>query len=442
MRGRLSRILAGVLRSGLTYSAARTALGLLSRKMSPYQLVAVRGALEELHDAYTGRRPVILTSAFVPTEMVYGLGAIPYLPEMWSGFAAAFGLSQEGIDESEALGYSQDLCSFHRCHLGFEGSGLIPRPSAIIVSSHLCDGGRCSLYAHSVWTGCPFYVIDVPYALTDDSLKWLSAQVERICEDVCRKVPGLDLNAMPGAIRNSNLARQACLRVWELRKRRPAPWSGAEALNYVFAFLTGFGSKWLVEFYSALGEVLRHRIEKGYYPVPEEHLRLLWLNLRPYYGNPLYGHLERWGVSIAFEEYNHVYWSEIDEGRWAEGIALKMLSNFGWGPIERRLCAIEKMARDYRVDGVVQFGQWGCRQSNGGGRIAGDFLRRKGIPFLELEGDGVDPRNSSLAQSLTRLQSFVELLESRRQLDSREAFRSAEGGAGCHEGSTEDNSRH
>lgn len=413
--GRFPAFLPTILKSKLTYRVAGMALRYSGGRMSPYQLAAAKGVISELGDAYSGRKPVIFTSAFVPTEIVYGLRAVPYLPEMWSGFAAALGVSERGIDESEARGYSQDLCSFHRCHLGLEQLSLLPRPSAIIVSSHLCDGGRRSLYAHSVSTGCPFYVIDVPYVMTDSSVRWVSGQVERICEDILRRVPGLGLDRMSRAIENSNRARKVYLDVCQLRRNKPAPWSGSEALNYVFAFLSGWGSEWLIDFYANLGKTLKQRIEESNYPVPRERLRLLWLNLKPYYKSSFFRYLAQWGVSVAFEEYSYLYWPEMDERRWAEGIAIKMLSNFGWGPIERRLDAVGKMVNEYRADGVVQFDQWGCRQSNGGGRVLADFLREKGIPFFELDGDGVDPRNSSLAQSLTRLRAFVEVMQARRR---------------------------
>ncbi len=92
------------------------------------------------------------------------------------------------------------------------------------------------------------------------------------------------------------------------------------------------------------------------------------------------------------------------------------MANPGWGgPIERRLEVIGKITREFSIDGVVQFAQWGgCRQYNGAASILSDYLRRKGIPFLNLDGDGVDIRNSGEAQSLTRLGAFRELLESRR----------------------------
>jgi benzoyl-CoA reductase/2-hydroxyglutaryl-CoA dehydratase subunit BcrC/BadD/HgdB len=95
------------------------------------------------------------------------------------------------------------------------------------------------------------------------------------------------------------------------------------------------------------------------------------------------------------------------------------MSNPGWGPIERRLEVVNRIIREFSIDGVVQFAQWGCRQYNGATSVLSDYLRKKGIPFLNLDGDGVDARNSGEAQSLTRLGAFLELMESRDIRNSR-----------------------
>lgn len=410
-RLRLARLF---LANHLTYFLARLALGPLGRRLRSYQKVAVRGILSELHAAFSGEKPVILASAFVPTELIYGLGAIPVLPEVWSGFAAAAGFSAPAVTASEGSGYSQDLCSFHRCSLGLENLELLPKPAAVIVSSHLCDGGRCSLYRHSRSFGCPFYVLDVPYAATPDGVAWLAHQLERVAQDLVLKVPGLSLAGLPKALAAANRARSEYLAVCRLRQNRPAPWAGSEALNYVAVFLSGWGSPWLPEFYAQLRTHLEETIRLGAFPVSGERHRLLWLNLRPYYSSSIFRYLEKeCNTSIAFEEYSHLYWPPHRPDAWAESLAAKLLSHFGWGPIERRLETTWNLVQEYGIDGVVQFNQWGCRQSNGGGRFLADFLRERGVPFLELAGDGVDGRSSGTAQQLTRIAAFVELLDAR-----------------------------
>lgn len=405
-----------LLKKRFTYKGAKLFLRCFGKSLTSYQKIAALGIISELEQAYCAKRPVIFTSAFVPTELVYGLGAVPFLPEVWSGFAAAFGLSDKAISASEALGYSQDLCSFHRCNLGLEQMKLLPEPSAVIVSSHLCDGGKSSLYYHSRAARCPFYVLDVPYSSTPEAQSWLCQQIKNLVAELTRNVPGLSADFMKGAIENSNRARRSYLNMCKLRKHSPSPWPGSEALNYVAVFLSSWGSPWLSAFYEELRSCLERNISERRFCVPNERHRLLWLNLRPYYETGIFDFLEkRSQVSIAFEEYSYLYWQELDANRWAESLARKMLSNFGWGPIERKLEALWSMIKEYRVDGVVQFAQWGCRQSNGSARILAEFLREKGIPFLELDGDGVDPRNSGFAQTLTRLNAFLEVLDSKRQ---------------------------
>ena len=89
-----------------------------------------------------------------------------------------------------------------------------------------------------------------------------------------------------------------------------------------------------------------------------------------------------------------------------------MLSHFLLGKIENRINAIQEMAEDYKIDGVILFSHWGCRQSNGGARIIKDSLKEIGIPTLVLDGDCVDQNNSSKGQIKTRMQGFIEILNS------------------------------
>jgi len=62
------------------------------------------------------------------------------------------------------------------------------------------------------------------------------------------------------------------------------------------------------------------------------------------------------------------------------------MENINLGPIERRLNAVRDMVSRYKIDGIIHFSQWGCRQSSGGAYI--------------------------LRQTKTRIQAFLEILES------------------------------
>lgn len=390
------------------------------RGATEYRIAAIRAFADDLRSAYRKEKPCIYTSAFVPNELVYGLGGVPFLPEAASGFAAAFGFARESLSASESLWYPPDLCSFHRAGVGASVIGLAPQPDAVVVSSQLCDGGKRSLYQVSKAFDCPFYILDVPYTESPESLDRLARQIKEVAEGLEREVPGLSSAHMDEAIANSNSARSHYLDLCDLRRYIPSPWRGREALNYVVMFLWSWGSPWLTRFYKALKEHSESIIQQGEYPVKNERFRLAWSNLRPYYTTRLFDYLEdELGASIAFEEFSYMYWEPLDANDPYLSLAKKIMSNPGWGPIERRLEVIGKLVDEFSIDGVVQFAQWGCRQYNGAVSILSDYLRRKGIPFLSLAGDGVDERNSGEAQSLTRLGAFLELIESRDIRSSR-----------------------
>ncbi|MEW5866081.1 MAG: 2-hydroxyacyl-CoA dehydratase family protein [Bacillota bacterium] len=405
-----------LLRQKWAYAAASAALPFLSRLgWKEYQVAAVRCFMQDFAEAYLGRKPCIFTSAFVPTELVYGLGAVPFLPEAAGGLAASFGLAEASLSACESLWYSPDLCSFHRSGLGAFALGLAPKPSAVIVSSHLCDGGKRTLFDISRRANCPFYILDVPYVYSDGAARWLAGQIESVARALVREVPGTSLRNMTRAIENSNDALAEYQSVCRLRRNVPAPWRGSEALNYVVLFLWSWGSPWLPAFYRCLRNHLQAVVGAKKFPVPEERCRLLWLNLRPYYETRVFRYLEdECQASVAFEEYSFPYWPRFDAQDPFMSLARKMMSNFGWGPATQRLAAIDRMVDEYRASGVIQFAQRGCRQSNGAAAILSDVLRRKGIPFLNLDGDGVDARNASEAQTLTRLGAFLELLERKK----------------------------
>ncbi|HXL03514.1 MAG TPA: 2-hydroxyacyl-CoA dehydratase family protein [Bacillota bacterium] len=415
------RIIQALSRKNWVHNVAELVINRMERQgWKPYQIDAIRCFADDFRHGYLKEKPCIFTSAFVPNELIYGLGGVPFLPEAASGFAASFGFALESLTACESLWYSPDLCSFHRAGVGASVLKLAPKPAAVVVSSQLCDGGKRSLFQISQYHDCPFYILDVPYTHSALALDRLAKQIEEAAIGLERDVPDLSRGHIDKAFANSNVARNCYLDLCKLRTNTPSPWRGSEALNYVVLFLWAWGSPWLAKFYQSLRDHAEDIIKSGDYPVPNEQFRLAWLNLRPYYSPKLFNYLEdTHQVSVAFEEFSYMYWDPLDAGDPYMSLAKKIMANPGWGPIERRLDVIDKIVREFSIDGVVQFAQWGCRQYNGAASILSDYLRKKGVPFLNLDGDGVDVRNSGEAQSITRLGAFQELLESQKIKNSR-----------------------
>jgi benzoyl-CoA reductase/2-hydroxyglutaryl-CoA dehydratase subunit BcrC/BadD/HgdB len=123
--------------------------------------------------------------------------------------------------------------------------------------------------------------------------------------------------------------------------------------------------------------------------------RVLWLHLEPFYGNGLITMLEDFGADIITEEINTIPEAALDISRPWESMAERVLSQVWIGGIDRRLDNITRIVDDYRIDGVIHFSHWGCRQSNGAARLIRYRVASPGIPFLDLDGDCVDTGSSS-----------------------------------------------
>jgi benzoyl-CoA reductase/2-hydroxyglutaryl-CoA dehydratase subunit BcrC/BadD/HgdB len=214
----------------------------------------------------------------------------------------------------------------------------------------------------------------------------------------------------------SNQARDCLLELNRLREARPAPFPGSEALSFGAGMIfCSLGTREGVDFFKTLLRFVRQRVDQGRGYLPRERHRLLWLHhIRPYYPNNIFDILHARGAAVVFEEVSEVYWPRLEKGSILQSLCDKILANFCNGPLERRIHTALRMAAAYGVDGVIHFSHWGCRQSSGGASVIADVLKSRGIPCMILDGDGGDPSNYSPGQTQTRLEAFVEMLDSKQ----------------------------
>ncbi|NPV54992.1 MAG: 2-hydroxyacyl-CoA dehydratase [Firmicutes bacterium] len=407
------------------------------------------------------RRPVIWTSAFAPTELLYALDLVPFSPEIASAAIASIGLSGKMLNIAEDHWYARDSCSFHRCAAGAALEGYLPRPDALVAASHLCDGAPKLFGNLARALGAEFYLIDTPWVTGGgagdardtrdaghagdaegaedtedgggafrDALEYYARQLEALAYALAHRFNRrVDMSRFARAIEFSNEARHYAIEVNKLKKRKPCPVLGAEVLGFVAALFWGFGTRDVVRIYKRLYEEVLARAEgraearqgwagKGRIAqgdgdgegAPERH-RLLWMHLKPFYPNGLWRKMEvELGARIVFDEFSRIYWDEMDPERPFESLARKALSHFGYGRIERRIDAALQAVDEYSIDGVIHFSHWGCRQATGGVWAIKEALKARGIPMLVLDGDCVDGRNYSEGQVMTRIEGFLEML--------------------------------
>lgn len=382
-------------------------------------------ALDLTARAYDSKQITGWSTVFFPDEILYAAGMTPFSPEISAGVMAAFGQAEEMLQEAEAEGFAPDTCSFHRCAGGLDLQGYLPEPDFIAASSHLCDGAPQLFNYYSQKHDVPCSVLDVPAIANGEAEDYLAGQIEEMFS-VCEKITGSDItqSRLEEVFSAANKARKYWLQASNLRSQHPPVLTSPAALSFVYLHFLGFGSSRTAEIMQTLQQDLKSRIENCNINQEEvgksrvagkEVPYLLWLHLRPYFSREVFDFIEG-RAKIVGEEMLRLYWPSLDPDRPYRSLARKVLSHPGLGPIENRVDTIMQMIEDYDVDGVIHFSHWGCRQSAGGTYQLQSYLQEAGVPFLDLEGDCVDPGGFSSGQIRTRLESFLEMLEMRYQV--------------------------
>ncbi len=382
--------------------------------------VQTRVGVKHLYNAFAHPGRTVWTTMFVPSEILFPMGLYPFCLEIGAALFAGLGQSSQGLLEAESYGVPTDICSFHRSAIGHTFRNMFPKNILQVATTTLCDNNTKTMKICESVTGKETIVIDVPYEADDYSVSYLTKQLEDFTRRL-EEVTGRKMNqaAFEKAIEYSNQTREKMLEINELRKDPDCPLQGSNALGFMFPGYLLTGSELSVEFFSRLAAELREKIaenKRNAARVPsKDRIRILWLELKPYFKVDFLTKLENeQGVSIVFEETNYVYWDKLDQQKPYESLARKLITSHYNGPLERRIEVTRKLAREYRVDGVVVFSSWGCRRNNAAVPALKRELNKIGYPLLSLDGDCVDDHNYMPGQFSTRIEGFLEMLRSRK----------------------------
>lgn len=365
--------------------------------------------------AYQKDSVVAWRSSFVPTEMLFALDTIPFPPESVISMFANSHLTDDILKIAEDYNHSRDTCSFLRGVAGSVINDYMPLPDFLIATSLYCHGSAQVFRSISKKFNKPFYYIDVPFHCDRPyAIDYVAKQIEDIMQKMAKATgKNLDIDKLKEAIRYSNEARNYFLKVNELRKSKPTPMLGGEAIDYAIMLSHMFGCKEMAEVCKTLYEELNERVKNGVGSLDKEKYRILWRQLRPYYSNEIFDYLERkHKAAVVFEEVNFIHWPEMDIKEPFKSLAVRLLSNPPIDFSKKWLKVSIGFVNDYDVDGVIEFAHWGCRFLTANTQIVKDVLQNK--PVLVIDGDCIDRRDYSDAQIKTRIDAFIEILDRKK----------------------------
>ena len=320
---------------------------------------------------------------FSPCEIIGCFGLNTLSIECLSCYFSGYHLEDFFIDYAQNTGIAPTLCSYHKTFVGAIDSGAVPVPEYAVTTSLSCDGNLNTFRYLEKKKGVPFTFLDVPYRDDEASVDYLAEQLKDFTAET----------------------RKELMRFFELQSERYYP---GELISHLYMMM---GMHLLIGTQEFL-DLIRFMIKdiKNYPKFDGK--KILWIHLLPFYQETLqsYFNASRKYQIIASDIIIDSM-EEMDDTKPFHALAKKIIRNLYNGSYSHKADMVGKLANRLHPDAVIQFCHWGCKQSSGGSILLKEKLQEMDIPMLILDGDGIDRRNSHDGQIKTRLEAFLEMLE-------------------------------
>jgi benzoyl-CoA reductase/2-hydroxyglutaryl-CoA dehydratase subunit BcrC/BadD/HgdB len=364
---------------------------------------------------YSGNHKVAWSGLAVPFDLLNAMGITSCFVEFVGAVLASTGMADPFLEEAEQAGFVGDTCGFHRSVIGAARKEIIPQPDFLIATTCPCTGGIAIMENLAHMFKKDLFVLNVPQEDSEQNVSYLADQIKDMVDFVAQQTgETLNESKVRQAIEKTNSAREIMKNVYQLAQNVPSPTDGRLLINLGIIMPLFIGTDSAIEIAQAYKDEFTARIDNGIQGVPDEKLRLLWIQNRIQFKNPLVELLEKeYQANIVSDELNDIYWDPIDPDDPYTGLARRSIALPLNGNIQRRIQHLQKLARAYKLDGAINPCHWGCRQGTGARGMISDGLKEINVPVLNLEVDCVDTRNFAEGQLRTRIEAFMEMLESR-----------------------------
>jgi benzoyl-CoA reductase/2-hydroxyglutaryl-CoA dehydratase subunit BcrC/BadD/HgdB len=134
-------------------------------------------------------RPLAWVTSGAPVEILVGMGVATVYPENYGALCGAQRAAVPLAQVAEEQGYSPDLCSYARCHVGSvldprnAPQGGLPRPDLLVACNNICGTVIKWYQALAQELGVPLFLLDAPYqhepGLPDHTVQYVAASWRR-----------------------------------------------------------------------------------------------------------------------------------------------------------------------------------------------------------------------------------------------------------------------
>jgi hypothetical protein len=308
--------------------------------------------------------------------------------------------------------------------------GDFPIPAFIVPTNAPCDHAGNSYKVLARQFNIPLFALSVPFANDDEeALKMVTADLYDLIEYAEAKIPGVKYqeDRMVEYMAKEEEARSYFRDIYKLLQRVPAPIDPREGFREMFRAVNCPNPDRAIEWAKARRDELYERAEKGVGALPDEKLRTIWLVTG--YNNdraPL-DYLESRGVAVLMRPDDgnaflsggaKTFGDESQYGRKLSPLEeeARIAINQIWcGLGHRWVNEVVRLAKDLKLDFVINFIQSGCVQTLGLARVVEETLEREaGIPSLRIEGRGLFTEDYNRDDVITVFKDYIDMMLERK----------------------------
>lgn len=368
-------------------------------------------------------QPVAWLTSGAPVEILTAMGIASAYPENYGALCGARQVATTLCQEAEGRGYSRDLCSYARTHIGSVLKkadvplGGLPRPNLLVACNNICSTTVKWYEALAQYYQIPLFVLDTPFMHHPEpeahAIQYVAAQLEELIAWL-QKHTGRKLKQKK-FLETLALSRQA-VQLWreirELCRARPSPLNAPDLFINMAPIVVLRGTKEAVTFYQKLKAEVEERVAKKIGAIPEEKYRLLWDNIAIW---PrlfrLFTYFADLGGCFVVDTYTQAWSADLDVSEPIEGLARTYTAVWINQSLQMRAETMVDLVKRFDVDGLVFHSNRSCKPySLGQYDIHRIVTGRTGVPGLIIEADMCDSRAYAEGPIKARIQAFMEIL--------------------------------
>jgi len=371
-------------------------------------------------------QPLAWVTSGAPVEILIGMGIATVYPENYGALVGAQRAAVPLAQVAEEQGFSPDLCSYARCHVGSvlnpknAPQGGLPKPDLLVACNNICGTVIKWYQALAQELNVPLFLLDAPYqhepGLPDHTVQYVASQMEEMIAWVTRHTGRkLSEKKFAQALRLSNQAVTLWREIREMCQARPSPLNAPDLFLTMAPIVVLRGTKDAVVFYQKLKAEVEGRVARGEGAILEERYRLLWDNIAIWYQLfRLFSLFTDAGACFVVDTYTNAWSLSVDTDDPMLGLAQTYSTVYINQSLQARAGLMTDLVERFGVDGMVFHSNRSCKPySLGQYELLDQVSQRTGVPGLILEADMCDTRLYAEEPIKNRIQAFLDLLESR-----------------------------